>query len=103
RGLPALLARDGTALRLPALAIRLAVAARRRLPLRARRSRLPLPWAARVQGEVQPRVGAALSRLPGRPRAAADPRRRLGADRRRLPPHPDEVSRRSGDRRYAAP
>ena len=53
---------------------------------RARRSGLPLPGPAGVQGEVRSGLGAALSRVPGRDEAAAHPGRRLGAGRRRLSP-----------------
>ena len=53
--------------------------------LRARDHVLQLPGPARLQGEVQARVGATVSRLSRRPRAAADPGGRVRAHRGRIP------------------
>ena len=60
---------------------RAALVEARAIRLRLRRDVLQLQGPARLQGEVRPGVGAALSRLSRRARAAARPRRRLGAHR----------------------
>src|SRR5688572_17703869 len=64
---------------------------RRELPLRARRIPLQFPRVARLQREVQPDLGAALSRVSRSLEAAGDRRRRVGACRRRLRPHLSHV------------
>ena len=72
-----------------------------RLRVHARRTLLPFPGSACVQGEVPSRVGAALPRPSRRLRAGARRCRRVSADCRRLPPHLLQGELKSG--RCAAP
>jgi phosphatidylglycerol lysyltransferase len=83
-GLSVVRARHGADVRLRILADRPALGPRGRFPLHARRRALPVPRAARLQGEVPPRMEAPLPRVPRRPEAAAHPGRRRRARRRRI-------------------
>src|SRR4029453_18322009 len=90
--LPGVRAWHGSALRLPGFAGGLALESARVIPLRARGRGLQLPGTARLQREVRPDLGAALSRLPGRPSPAPHHGRRVGARGRGLSTHFPEMS-----------
>ena len=97
RRIPMVRARHGPACRCGALSTRHAVEQDRRLPLRARRAHLRISGPARVQGEVQPGVGAAISRVSRWSQASTHPRRHRRAHRRRLSTGVPAIARRRED------